>query len=303
MATRVRSRRVLRTGVAICAPVLAAAALAALGWRASTSAMHPAPAQVQWTLRDFPALGTPRALTVRSSTGVELRGRVFPGRNGATVVLTHGYGGTQDEMLPVADVLHRHGLGVATYDSRGTGTSGGAVTFGALERRDLHSVVDAVSARPDVDPRRIGALGFSMGAATTILEAAGDPRVRAVVDDSGWSDVRNWLRPRALDAVLHPRRPFSPVALRLAEWRSGARFMRLRPADVAGRLSPRPLLVIHGANDAVVPPRDGDEIFAAAGPPKAIVRVPAAGHGGTLAPGGATASGRVARFFVEALER
>jgi len=304
MGVQVRSRRRASRAVvvAVGVPVLVAAALAALAWRASTSAMHPPPAQVPWSLRDFPALAA-QEMTVHSSTGVTLRGRFFAGRTGVTVILTHGYGGNQDEMLPMALLLHRHGLSVATYDSRGSGASGGAVTFGALERRDLRSVVDAVSARRAVDPARIGALGFSMGAATTMLEAAGDPRVKAVVDDSGWSDVRDWLRPRTLDAVLHPRHAFSPLALELAERRTGTSFMGLRPVDAIARLSPRPLLVVHGARDDVVPPRDGEAIFAAAREPKAIVRVPGAAHGDTLAPGGATASTRVARFFVEALAR
>src|SRR6185295_4947880 len=151
MGAHVRSRRRASraAAVAIGVPVLAAGALGALAWRASTSAMHPAPAQVPWSPGAFPRLDA-QDITVHSSTGVDLRGRFFAGRTGATVVLTHGYGGNQDEMLPVADVLHRHGLGVATYDSRGTGRSGGAVTFGALERRDLRSVIDAVSTRPGV---------------------------------------------------------------------------------------------------------------------------------------------------------
>src|SRR5690349_20843645 len=103
MAASVRSRR--RTGrrIALGAglPVLAIGALGAFAWRASSAAIHPAPARPAWTVSDFPALAA-HDLTVHSATGVTLRGRFFPGRTGATVILTHGYGGSQDEMLPVA---------------------------------------------------------------------------------------------------------------------------------------------------------------------------------------------------------
>src|SRR4051794_12948433 len=120
MIVRVRSRRRTSRAVAVAVgvPVLAAGALGMLGWRASTSAMRPGTGHVPWSLQDFPRLAA-QDIRVQSSTGGELRGRFFAGRTGATVVLTHGYGGTQDEMLPVADMLHRHGLGVATYDLRG----------------------------------------------------------------------------------------------------------------------------------------------------------------------------------------
>ena len=61
-----------------------------------------------------------------------------------------------------------------------------AVTLGALEQLDLMSAVDYVTGRIDVDPAGIGALGVSLGGSTTLLAAASDPRMKAVVDDSGF---------------------------------------------------------------------------------------------------------------------
>jgi fermentation-respiration switch protein FrsA (DUF1100 family) len=271
-----------------------------LGWKASSRAMHPSPATLAWSLRDYTHL-EPTEVRVRSRTGVTLAGRFFRGRSRATIVLSHGYGGTQDEMLPVASMLHRHGFSVMTYDLRGCGDSGGEVTFGAREQQDLRSVVDYAVARPEVDPERIGALGFSMGAATTLMAAADDPRIKAVVDDSGWADVEHWLRPRIEDVALRPRSPFSPLSLKLVELRTGEDLDELRPAARIGRLSPRPVLVIHGARDEVVPAADATQNFAAAQEPKALWRVAGAAHGDTVAPGGVTASDRVADFFTEAL--
>jgi dipeptidyl aminopeptidase/acylaminoacyl peptidase len=204
-------------------------------------------------------------------------------------VLTHGYGGNQDEMLPVAGALHRSGFTVFTYDLRSE------VTFGAREQDDLISVVEYLASRPDVDADRIGALGFSMGAATTIMAAARDTRIKAVVADSAWRTAKSWLRPSR-----NPRDHFSRFSLKLAEWRTGIDLDDLRPVDAMRSLSGRPVLLIHGSADDVVLPADA-EALAAANPEAELWRIEGARHGATVEPGGATTSERVAEFFQRAL--
>jgi pimeloyl-ACP methyl ester carboxylesterase len=280
--------------------LLAALALLAFAWKASGDAMHPGAGSYDWNLDDFPRL-QPEDVRVNSRTGAVLAGRFFSGSSRATVVLVHGYGGNQDEMLPVASALNDAGFSVFSFDLRGCGRSTGEVTFGAREQDDLASVVDYLTTRDDVDAERIGALAFSMGAATTLMTAAHDTRIKAVVDDSGWSDVRHWLRPRMLDVFIHPRDRFTPLSLKLVELRSGIDFDRLRPRDVVARIAPRPLLIVHGSEDDVVPPSDGDELLAAAREPKELWRVDGAAHTDTLRPGGATSSDRVVSFFRRAL--
>jgi uncharacterized protein len=280
--------------------VVVAAAVVGLAWRASGHAIHPASVAPAWSLADYPSL-EPDDVKVTSSTGALLAGRFFPGRSPATIVLSHGYGGNQDELLPTANALHEGGFSVFTYDLRGCGQSTGEVTFGAKERDDLRSVVDYLTTRDDVDPQRIGALGFSMGAATTLMEAADDPRVKAVVDDSGWSDVHHWLRPSWRAVFLHPGDRFSALSLKLAELRASIDLDRLEPRKDVARLAGRPLLLIHGTADGNVPPGDSDENFAAAHEPKELWRIEGAEHGATVAPGGATSSKRVVEFFQKAL--
>jgi pimeloyl-ACP methyl ester carboxylesterase len=279
---------------------LVAAAVGGLAWRASGHAIHPATVAPAWSLADYPSL-KPDEVKVRSSTGAVLAGRFFPGGNRATIVLSHGYGGNQDEMLPAANALHEGGFSVFTYDLRGCGQSTGEVTFGAKEQDDLRSVVDYLTARDDVDAEKIGALGFSMGAATTLMEAAGDDRIKAIVDDSGWSDVDHWLRPSWSAVFLHPGDRFSALSLKFAELRASIDLDELEPRDDVARLAGRPLLIIHGTADDSVPPGDSDENFAAAREPKELWTIEGAGHGATVAPGGATSSKRVVEFFQRAL--
>jgi dipeptidyl aminopeptidase/acylaminoacyl peptidase len=280
--------------------VVLAAALVGLAWRASGHAIHPARVASPVGLDDYPGLRA-EDVEVTSSTGAVLAGRFFHGRSKATVVLTHGYGGSQDELLPTANALHESGFSVFSYDLRGCGGSTGEVTFGAREQDDLRSVIDYVAGRDDVDDERIGALGFSMGAATTIMAAADDPRIKAVVDDSGWSDVYHWLRPSVSAVFIHPGDRFSALSLKLAEVRADIELDRLKPKEDVARLAPRPLLIIHGTADENVPPGDSAENFAAAREPKELWTIEGAAHGATVAPGGATSSERVVRFFRRAL--
>ena len=278
----------LALAVVVLLLLLVVAGLLALGWRASSRALHPGAPSYAWSLADYPELRA-EEVRVETSTGATLAGRFFRGRERATVVLTHGWGGNQDEMLPVADALHRSGFTVFTYNLRGE------VTFGAKEQDDLISVVDYLGGRADVDGERIGALGFSMGGATTIMAAAREPRIKAVVADSAWRTAKSWLRPS-----WNPRDHFSRLSLKFSEWRAGIDLDKLRPIDAMQHLAGRPVLLIHGSDDDVVFPEDSDAL-AAAGPGVELWRIPGAKHGETLAPGRPTTSERVTEFFARAL--
>lgn len=72
---------------------------------------------------------------------------------------------------------------------------------------DAIRAVDALAAQPDVDPRRIGAIGHSLGAKEALYLAAFDPRVRATVSSEGGVGVTysNWDAPWYLGEAI--RRP------------------------------------------------------------------------------------------------
>jgi dipeptidyl aminopeptidase/acylaminoacyl peptidase len=205
-------------------------------------------------------------------------------------------------MLPYADFLVRQGFSVLTYDMRNRGrSSGDAVTFGSLEALDLTSAVDYLVTRPDVDPNRIGAMGLSLGAAATILAAAGDSRIKAVVDDSAFSDAPAAIRSSFEHFIGLPSFPFAPLAVSIVRLRTGIDVSRIRPADVIARISPRPLLIVHCMDDKVAPPDNSERNFAAAKEPKQFWRIPSGGHVNGLKAAGREYELRVGQFFAESL--
>lgn len=290
---------ILRAVLALC--LLAVVAVGAIGWVGSERAIHPKPAHYKWSLASFPDLH-PQDLRIPSRTGIQLAASFFPGTRRETIVLSHGYGDNRVQMLPWAEFLHRHGYSVLTYDMRDRGESGGdAVTLGALEPADLISTVDYLSSRPDVDAARIGALGVSLGGSTTILGAARDPRIKAVVDDSGFSDA-----PKVIDSSFEhfiglPAFPFAPVTIAIAQLRIRQNITGVQPVNEIARISPRPLLIVHCLGDRVVPPPNSERNLQAAREPKEVWWIPTGGHidGHTVAR--EEYERRVNRFFDQAL--
>ncbi|HVB65358.1 MAG TPA: alpha/beta hydrolase [Nitrolancea sp.] len=282
-------------------PLLVIAIIGGVGWYASGRAIHPKQNQYGWSLSDYPNL-KPDEVTLPTSDGISLAGRFFPGTSRATIILSHGYGDNQDQMIAWADFLNRAGISVFTYDMRGRGQSGGAaVTLGAREQTDLVSVVDYLVTRSDVDPDKIGALGVSLGGSVTILAAAQDTRIKAVVNDSGFSDASNVVSTSFQKFVNIPAFPFAPVTVRIAEWRTGADMNDVRPVAVIGKISPRPIFIIHGLADTLVPPSNSERNLAAAGEPKSDWWVPGAEHVRSMEIAPAEYDRRVVQFFTQSL--
>ncbi len=281
--------------------LLSVGALGVVGWIGSERALRPGYPRYKWNLATFPDLH-PEAIRTVAADKTALSGRFFRGNRPALIILMSGYGDTQDQMLPIAEFLHHAGFGVLTYDSRGRAPSGGAyVTLGVLEQRDLISIVDSATERDDMNAKRIGVLGISMGASVAILAAAKDKRISAVVDDSGFSDAPRVIAASFEHFVHLPAFPFAPITIVIADLRAGIDVTGVRPVDVIGEISPRPLLVIHETGDAVVPADNSLRNYAAARSPKELWLVPGNQHGNAHTIAKVEYETRVTKFFNQAL--
>lgn len=154
-----------------------------------------------------------RSVTLRTDDGVTLAGWYVEGTRGAGVLVLHGAGSSRSAVLDQAAAVARAGYSVLLLDARGHGDSGGhAMDFGWFGDLDVAAGIDLLASRPEIDPQRIGIVGFSMGAEEAIGAAASDERIRAVVaegatarqaDDKAWlSDEygwRGWVQERLED--------------------------------------------------------------------------------------------------------
>ena len=197
-----------------------------------------------------------------------------PPRPSATVFVLHGVRDSQATMGEWAALLKCEGYRAVLVDSRGHGRSTGeALTYGVREARDLGAVLEAVAAREGpLGP--IGAMGHSYGAATAILWAGIEPRVRAVVAVSPFASLRAVV-PGYLPVSLPPdfARRIVETAGRLARFDPDA----ASPLDAAARTSAA-LLVVHGKKDARIPFAQAQQIVAAAKGPAEAVLVDGAHH-------------------------
>ena len=227
-----------------------------------------------------------------SADGTPLHGWFLPARTKApskpkgTVVFSHGNAGSLGYHLGLVTWLVDAGYHVFMYDYRGFGKSGGSVDRrGMIE--DVRAALERARQLPSVDPQQLVSYGHSMGGAKSIAAiAAGAPQgLRAVVVDGAFASYRAMAR---------------VAAGRLGEQLASD---ELSPIDHVQRISPLPLLVVHGERDAVVPVSQGRELFSKAAEPKQWIEIPAGGHNDALAAGGGEGRKRMLVWLDEQMRR
>jgi uncharacterized protein len=241
-----------------------------------------------------PDLGAPyEEVELSTSDGLTLLGSYVPSRNGAAVIVVPGLSNTQDDE---ARMLVRHGYGVLHLIRRGEGESEGDPNMlGWASPRDVHAAVDFLSSRPEVDPERIGGIGFSVGGEILIQAAAESDQLAAIVSEGGSQrSVREGLNfPGWSKWVGVP----SGVALTAGV----STFGNLTPPpnlkDLVAEISPQAVFLIYATDGQVGEVELTDDYYEEAGQPKQIWEVPGGGHIGGYAAYPQEYEQRVVDFF------
>ncbi len=213
----------------------------------------------------------------KASDGVSLRG-VWISASGSerAVVILHGHGGSMDCDIQRAPFFHKAGFNVLLFDFRAHGRSEGRLaTFGYLERQDVVGAVEFLKLR---GMKRMGLLGFSYGGMASMLAAPICPDINAVVSDGGPARLRAAIAGRMVEAHL-PRwsgRFLGWLTVAMTSLRFGVNLFRYEPIHWVGKIAPRPIFFVHGEQDKYL--HDFDELYAAAGEPKELWRLPGVEH-------------------------
>jgi uncharacterized protein len=182
---------------------------------------------------------------------------------------------------------------------------------------DVISAVSFLQSMPEIDSSRIGLAGWALGGGVAVAAAAEDDRVGAVAAvnavGDGWRTTRclhteeSWSRlitaiaddrlervrrgrsklvppfevlplddvtGRYVDAELYKAPGFgSQVTLEAADY-----LLRFHPDRLAARISPRPVLLVHGADNGLYGVEEARAIYEQARDPKQIVVIEGAGH-------------------------
>lgn len=165
---------------------------------------------------------------------------------------------------------------VLTFNFRGTAQSSGNFSLGGW-LTDLKAAIDTLTAVRFVDG--IWLCGFAAGGALALCAAGEDPRIMGVAAFAApadfaerAADARRFVaQAKAVGVIRDPN--FPPD---LEAW---ARELReVRPLSLIGKIPPRPILLVHGANDEVVPVLDARALADAAGGEVELRVLPGAAH-------------------------
>lgn len=193
----------------------------------------------------------------------------IPGTQPNAIILVHGLNTNRQAMLPTANILATAGYPLLLIDLRGHGQSADSpVTYGYREAWDVQAAAAYLAEQPEIE--KIGVLGTSLGGAAVARAAAADSRLQAVVIQSSYSSL-----PAAIDDAfdqlsIFPKRPFAPLLVHLAEWWLAVDANAVNSARDLARVSPRPVLIIHGQNDHLFPRHHAQTMFNAAQNPKSL---------------------------------
>src|SRR2546426_8664179 len=147
-----------------------------------------------------------------ASDGLKLAGVLHlpesrgPEERRAAFLVLHGFGSNKDGGggTTVARMLTGLGYAALRFDFRGCGESEGerGRVICKEQVKDTRNALSFLAARSDIDPKRVGVVGQSFGAAVAVYAAGVDRRVAACISSGGWGN----------GAKKFPRHDASPPA-------------------------------------------------------------------------------------------
>jgi uncharacterized protein len=215
------------------------------------------PASAERVTAEQASLGDFQDLTLTTADGERLVAWWKPPQPGRAILLYfHGNGGSLSNRRYRARLLTEDGRGLLLVSYRGYSGSTGTPTESGLreDARTAHAWL-AKHYRPE----RIVLYGESLGSGVAVRLASERP-VGGLILEAPYTSTAD---------VAKLTYWFVPIGLLMRD--------QFRSIE-AIREVPRPLLVLHGEEDGLIPIRFGEKLYEAAPGPKRFVRLPGVGH-------------------------
>ncbi|MDH3700624.1 MAG: alpha/beta hydrolase [Alphaproteobacteria bacterium] len=212
-----------------------------------------------------------------ASDGVRLHGWYLPADPQAareptcTVLFLHGNAENISTHLGSVWWLPARGVNVFLFDYRGYGRSEGTPDLDGLHR-DFDAALKVALDRGNSDPGRIVVFGQSLGGAlavTAVARSAHKDQLRGLIIEGAFSGYRAIVRDKLASSWLTWPLQW-PLSYTVDD--------DYKPLQAIGRLSPLPVLVVHGLADGIIPPHHAKALYDAARTPKTLWRIPGAAH-------------------------
>ena len=205
----------------------------------------------------------------------------FPG-----ICKFHGLPGGPDQVGGVATCLAEAGFAVLTFDFRGFRESDGLFTLSGQIKDAKAAISHLLESHLTIDSWS-GVYAASWGAAVAVCALAGDRRtnalcLRAPVYDTLWFSESPMVEP-AVESIIDTD-PTQIRGIEIPEIREKVLTSMIEdslvhnPMNEITKISPRPLLIIHGTDDVGIPLAGVKRLYELAGEPKDIVVVEGADH-------------------------
>lgn len=235
----------------------------------------------------------------KTEDGVQIKGWFIPNPSSdKTIILMHGWGMNRGDVFKNTYFLHDLGYNLMYFDFRALGESGGTVSsIGYLEVKDLQAAIQFLKDTRPFACEKIGLYGLSMGGMVAICEAAQNPEIKCVVAEASYYSFRRVVSRWAWVHNKVPYFPLMPIVLHYMRRNLAANPERYSPKYNIPKIAPRPVFIIHGRYDNLVPAAQAKMLFKCAGEPKEIWLVPGAKHNKCAEVGGYEYKQRLADFY------
>jgi len=178
----------------------------------------------------------------------------------ATALISHGNGGNISHRLQIMAMFLLKRINVLAYDYQGYGRSEGTPSIPGI-LNDGRAAYDYLVTKQQVNPAKIILFGESLGGAVA-ARLGKEKESAALILQSSFSSLSHVAGQKLMFLRLYPD------------------FCYPDSLDTAAILKnyKKPLLIVHGAVDQVVPASESEILYATATGPKTIVRLPHANH-------------------------